>query len=172
MINVAEIMTRRPLVTIDPHANVAQATALIRDSGVSHLLVTDHGALLGVVCRCDLDEASELDAIANRMTHHPLCLEPGCSAAEAAALMRMEDVSLLPVVDRGEVVGVVGRRDLRAHGFQVDQLGEQAVCAACGSHQHVRADGPVHPVGFCLDCRHSSRPPQPDDELDELGAAG
>jgi len=169
MINVAEIMKRRPLVTIDPRANVAEATALIRASGVSHLLVTDHGALLGVVCRCDLDEASDLEAVASRMTHHPLCLEPSSSPDEAAALMRVEDVSLLPVVDRGEVVGVVGRGDLRAHGFEVDQLEEQAVCAACGSRQHVRAHGPLHPVGFCLDCLHSSRPYHPDDELGGTG---
>jgi CBS domain-containing protein len=167
MINVVEIMNRGPFVTIGPRARVAEAAAVSRASAVSHLLVTDAEVLIGVVCICDLDEAPELEVVENVMTRQPLCLEPGASAGEAVELMQVERISLLPVVDAGVLVGVVGRRDLRAAGLIVDGLGEHAACASCGSHRHVRAHEPMQVVGFCLDCRRSSRPPTLDDELGE-----
>jgi CBS domain-containing protein len=46
------------------------------------------------------------------MTVNPKTAEPSSSAIEAARLMRDEDVGSLPVIDQGELIGMVTDRDI------------------------------------------------------------
>ena len=46
------------------------------------------------------------------MTVEPRSAKPGLSLAEAAQLMKSEDVGSLPVVDDGHLVGVLTDRDI------------------------------------------------------------
>lgn len=50
--------------------------------------------------------------VGDAMTSPAVTIEPETSVAEVAALMVDQRLSTLPVVDRGELVGVVGRRDV------------------------------------------------------------
>lgn len=162
MPTVSELMTAAPLVTIPPDATVSQAARAIAEQGVSHLLVTLHDKLVGVVCICDLDAAPQAASIAEHMSARPLTVEPDATAAAALERMRESGVSCMPVVSRGALEGVLTLSDLQRGGCAPET--EQR-CAACGSDDHVRAHEHMQVVGFCLECRRSSQPPRWDDEL-------
>ena len=50
--------------------------------------------------------------VRHAMTEAPQTISPDMNAADAAAMMRSEDVGVLPVVRDGELVGLVTDRDL------------------------------------------------------------
>jgi CBS domain-containing protein len=50
--------------------------------------------------------------VRHAMTASPQTIDPDMNAADAAALMRSEDIGVLPVVKDGELVGLVTDRDL------------------------------------------------------------
>lgn len=58
--------------------------------------------------------------VGNLMTLDPITIEPGASASEAETLMKTYRVSGLPVVDRGELAGVISQTDLMvAHSSEM-----------------------------------------------------
>jgi CBS domain-containing protein len=162
MRRVDEVMTRVPLATLEPAATVSAATRLMAERRISHVIVTDHGRVAGVVCACDLERSLDQDAIGQHMSRSPVTLALGESAFTAARCMLEQGISCLPVVQAGELVGVVTLSDLRRAGLLELAPGR---CSACGDDDHVRGTDPTHEVGFCLECRRSSRPPEPDDDL-------
>jgi CBS domain-containing protein len=50
--------------------------------------------------------------VRHAMTESPQTIDPGMNAGDAAALMRSEDVGVLPVVKDGKLLGLVTDRDL------------------------------------------------------------
>lgn len=46
------------------------------------------------------------------MTPHPTCAEPETTVEEIATLMKQEDIGCVPVVDDGQIVGMVTDRDI------------------------------------------------------------
>lgn len=52
------------------------------------------------------------DSVRNTMTENPRTVSPDLPVAEAARLMRSEDVGSLPVLENERVVGVVTDRDM------------------------------------------------------------
>jgi CBS domain-containing protein len=139
-VRVDEIMTR-DVVTVardTPLKEVAAVLALKRISGVP---VCADGRVVGVVSEADILRKEqgavepgrrvawllrsldgELDKLTARtageaMTRSALTIGPSASVAEAARLMLGRRVNRLPIVDRGELVGIVTRADLvRAFG--------------------------------------------------------
>jgi acetoin utilization protein AcuB len=159
---VSQIMTREHLVTLMPSASVAEATRRLRDSDVSHLMVVERDALVGVVCMCDLDQANASSPVAAIMGAEPFTIEAHSATAEAARSMLEAEISCLPVLRDGCLVGVVTISDLVRAGV-VDLPVRQ--CASCGSTDHVRCEKHGRVVGFCLECTRRSEPPRWDDDL-------
>ena len=163
MRHVEEIMTRSPLITIELGASVAQALRLIAERGVSHLLVMERERLAGVVCACDLEQIGADAAIdACACAHPPLTVESASTAFDAAREMLTREVSCLPVMRAGRLVGIVTASDLRRAGLLDPASGR---CAACGSRDHVRCAHGVRDVGFCLECTRKSEPPRWDEDV-------
>jgi len=50
--------------------------------------------------------------VRHAMTEHPHTIDPDMNAADAASIMKTEDVGALPVVKDGALIGVVTDRDL------------------------------------------------------------
>jgi CBS domain-containing protein len=97
MDQIAELMTASPLATISGDALVAQASRLMGEQSVSHLLVFDDERLVGVVCVCDLDRADTGTLVRACVTRAPLTLDAGVSVGEAAHVMREEGINCLPL---------------------------------------------------------------------------
>jgi CBS domain-containing protein len=133
---VKDVMTRTPY-TIDPEAPIGTATAVMRDRGVRHLPVVDEaGKLVGMVSDRDVRDAVFAPAFAERlsqaarrrvrglnetldrlkvkdvMTWDAMTTEPDALLAQAAALMFEGQISSLPVVQKGKLVGIVTERDV------------------------------------------------------------
>ncbi len=65
------------------------------------------------------DQVREVDMVkrsAHGIIHDPLTLEPDETVSEVRRLMEEHNISGLPVVDEGKVVGILTRRDLKYQG--------------------------------------------------------
>ena len=124
---VSNIMTPNPL-TVTPRNAIRTAVNLMREGGFRRLPVVDRGRLVGVITDRDLRRAANspfvvreqwydnfiLDHIevGSCMTPNPVTIGPTESVAEAARLMRNHKIGGLPVIDNGQLVGIVTETDL------------------------------------------------------------
>ena len=160
-IHVATLMAG-DLLTVEPSILVREATRLVNERGISHLLVTGEEGLEGIVCLCDLDQAPTGASVGECMSRELLTVEPQMSADEAGRIMLGRGVSCLPVLADGQLVGVLTLGDLKRAGV-VDLPID--TCVACGSDEHIRCEHTGRSVGYCLDCTRRSEPPGPNDDL-------
>jgi acetoin utilization protein AcuB len=139
---VADIMTSNP-VTVTPRNAIRTAINLMREGGYRRLPVVDRGRLVGIITDRDLRRAANspfvvreqwydnfiLDHIevGSCMTPNPLTIEPSTLIAEAARMMRNHKIGGLPVVEEGQLVGIVTETDLL--DFLISLLADQAVPA-------------------------------------------
>jgi CBS domain-containing protein len=148
---VRDVMTRS-VVSVHPTTPIKEVAQLLIDNGISGVPVVDvTGAVLGVVSEADLlikeqgadairhrplarfrGESAEsraqlikLGAVtaADAMTAPAITITPARSIHDAAAIMTNRKVNRLPVVDDGQLVGIVSRSDLvRAYVRSDDEL--------------------------------------------------
>ena len=116
MPKVESIMSRN-LVTAAPADLLTEAARLMDERRVGAALVLDGGALRGIVTERDVLRAVaagrvESSTVADCMTADPETAEPSDSVGQAAVLMIHGGFRDLPVVDGGQVVGIVSIRDL------------------------------------------------------------
>ncbi len=104
---------------IGPEATVYDALALMADKGVGALLVTDATGPVGLFSERDYARNVILKGRTSRdtpvreiMTRHVLCVAPDQPVEEAMALMTEHRVRHLPVIEQGQVLGMVSIGDL------------------------------------------------------------
>jgi acetoin utilization protein AcuB len=124
---VAERM--RPVaVSVPPTASLADAEGAMTAHGLPWVPVVQNGRLVGLVTEDDLAAARPSPATtltvgeiiyhmttipaAAVMRRDPQVVAPDTPLAEAASLLRDESVGVLPVVQDGRLVGLLGAGDL------------------------------------------------------------
>ena len=162
MQSVEHVMTRPPLITMRPERAVSEALGLMAERDVSHVLVLEGEALLGIVCMCDLERADYGESIGACVSSAPLTLDATATTFEAARCVLEEGISCLPITRAGAVVGIVTVGDLR-HAGALERYPDR--CASCGSADHVRVSRRTPGIGFCLECTRTSEPPAEDDDI-------
>jgi predicted transcriptional regulator len=162
MRSVEHVMTHPPLVTMRSDSAVSEAIGLMAERDVSHVLVVDGEALLGVVCICDLERAEYGGSIGTCVSSAPLTLDAAASTFEAARCMIEQGISCLPITRAGALVGVLTASDLR-HAGVLERHPDR--CASCGSADHVRVSPRTPGIAFCLECTRTSEPPAADDDI-------
>jgi CBS domain-containing protein len=113
---VADIMTR-DLVSVDPGTSLVEAAQRMHGRHVGAALVLDGERLQGILTERDLLRAVASSPIhdqtaADWMTRHPETIEPADTTGHAATLMIHGGFRHLPVLESGQVVGVLSIRDL------------------------------------------------------------
>lgn len=105
--------------SVTPDASVHEAIQLMVQKRVGSVLVVDDGTVQGIVTERDFAQKVAVDGksspdtpVAEVMTTHVLCTRPEQTIEEAMALMTDKRVRHLPVLDAGEIVGVVSIGDL------------------------------------------------------------
>lgn len=114
--HVSDVMTQAT-VTESPMDTLADAAARMWHEQTGSLLVMEDSTMVGIVTERDVLKAVarglSLDVpVMEVMTRDVLTVSPSTLLFEAAALMSSRWIRHLPVIDHGQVVGVVSQRDL------------------------------------------------------------
>ncbi len=135
-IRVKDIMTKDP-ITVEPEAPLGTAMALLGEKGIRHLpVIDDAGQLVGIITDRDLRNAAMAPALAEHlslraqrrlrgvsqaledlkvkdaMTWGVVTTHPEATISRAAAIMFQGRFGSLPVVEGGQLVGILTERDV------------------------------------------------------------
>lgn len=123
---VQDWMRENP-VTIDPSATLAAAQEMMRENEVRRLPVVERGELVGIITHSDIlrqipasidetDDDTRLlltqRTVREVMTYSPITINPSATIQEAAERMLEYQISGLPVVRNGKVVGIITESDI------------------------------------------------------------
>ena len=124
---VKELMTPSPITT-GTNMPVLEARQLMVDKRIRHLLVAEGTKLLGIITDRDIrlnlpSPATSLSVweinyllarmtVDSAMTKRVVTVGPHEDAKEAAALMLDHRIGALPVVDGGQLIGIITETDL------------------------------------------------------------
>jgi len=153
--SLPQVMSQ-PVVALHASDTVSAALATAREHGVHHFPVCMHEQIVGMVCTCDLQEASLEQPVAEVM-RPAVTLPASRTAADAAMLMRAADVGSVLVVDwRGSPCGIVTRRDLNGE-TPVAAILKDCRCECCGTAHHLHRYGERQ---LCFSCRERAAEPR------------
>jgi CBS domain-containing protein len=116
---VREVM-KTTLYSVDPSTTVGEAISLMAQNRIGSALIMEGGKLIGIFTERDTVRAisQSYDAptheISSWMTRDPKTVSPDVDSEDALRTMLDSGFRHLPVVERGEVIGMVSMRDLAA----------------------------------------------------------
>lgn len=127
---VSELMTT-DVLTVSPSTSLKEVALILAMRGISGVPVVEDGVVLGVVSEADIlmkergqverkrfhrrkPDSPKLDAktAGEAMTTPAITTSPRRHIDEVARIMTDQRINRLPVVDRGQLVGIVTRADL------------------------------------------------------------
>jgi acetoin utilization protein AcuB len=124
---VSDLMTTSP-ITVGPETPVLDARQLMIDKRFRHVLIAEGSKLLGIVTDRDIrlnlpSPATSLSVweinyllarltVESVMTKSLVIVSPRQDTREAALLMLDHKIGALPVVDGGQLVGIITETDL------------------------------------------------------------
>ena len=118
---VRDAMTTKP-ETVGPDTPVTEAAQLLQHKDVGSVPVVDQGRLVGILTDRDLalrviaEARDPAKVTAGEVASQDLVtVEPTQSLAEALRLMASRQLRRLPVVDQGQLVGVLAQADIAQH---------------------------------------------------------
>lgn len=123
---VRDFMNQAP-ATVRPNATLAEALQLMADRKVRHVVVVEpqEAAVVGILSDRDLamfydpagmtQERWQQGSVSKLMSKTPVTIGSGAKVEEAARMLLREGVSALPVVDNGQLVGILSDRDFVRH---------------------------------------------------------
>jgi CBS domain-containing protein len=105
--------------TIGPEAPVIDALRLMAEHGIGALPVLDRGKLAGILSERDyarkvvlLGRSSQDTPVRDIMTSRVVCVGPQRTVEECMALMTDKRIRHLPVIEHGELIGLLSIGDL------------------------------------------------------------
>lgn len=107
------------IISIDPDASVLDAIKLMADKGISSVLVTEGGTLAGILTERDYarkviikGRASDTTPVRDIMTSEVITTSSSQTVNECMEMMTAKKCRHLPVVDDGDLVGLISIGDL------------------------------------------------------------
>ena len=83
--------------------------------GVRELPVVEHGRVVGIVAKRDLDPYVghfEWTTVRTAMTPDPVTVQPDMPASEVAYVLVSRQINAVPVASAGSLIGMISRHDL------------------------------------------------------------
>lgn len=143
---VRDFMTRK-VIYISPDTTIAHAADLMREQDIHRLPVIEHDKLVGLVTEGTIAEASpskattlsiyEMNYLLNKTTvkdvmiRDVITVSQFASLEDAVYLMFKHKVGILPVMDNGQMSGVITDRDVFKAFLKVSGYGEDGVRIRC-----------------------------------------
>jgi CBS domain-containing protein len=132
---VAQILDEkgRDLLTIDADATVLAAVRQMVDANVGSLLVTESGEITGIITERDflrrvaLEGRTDEGTAVREIMSSPLIVTAEATVDECMAIMTDRRIRHVPVVEEGEVVGLISIGDLvkfksKQQSFEIQYL--------------------------------------------------
>ena len=121
----------RDVATIEPDATLSQAIARLGEMKIGALPVVEAGGVQGIISERDViyclrDRGADvLEWPVSRVMSSPaITVEPSTPVLSALATMTKRRIRHLPVVERGELAGIVSIGDLVKH--RMERIEEEA----------------------------------------------
>ncbi|HEX5251726.1 MAG TPA: CBS domain-containing protein [Gaiellales bacterium] len=124
-VTLRDFMSGGDVLTIEPSVTLSEAARAMRRREVGAAVVTAGGNLVGIFTERDLLRAiadsrhPDQHRVESYMTPDPITLPPDHLPSEAAQIMHDRKFRHIPVVEDGEVIGVVSIRDLVTAGMHI-----------------------------------------------------
>ncbi len=122
MKNVRDILRSKPaapVFSVRSDTKVLDAVKLMAEKSVGALLVIDEGKLAGIVSERDyarkvvlMSRSSHTAEVREIMTHNLITVDPTQTMEYCMELMTEKHIRHLPVVENGELVGLISIGDL------------------------------------------------------------
>jgi CBS domain-containing protein len=129
MRKIADIMSS-DCVTVTPQDNIYECAVKMKENDIGFLPVVEGRKLVGVVTDRDLvvrgyaEKHSGSASVTEVMTEAVRTIPSDMSVDDAAKLMASEQIRRLPVVENGELKGVVSIGDLAVREIFVNEAGD------------------------------------------------
>jgi nanoRNase/pAp phosphatase (c-di-AMP/oligoRNAs hydrolase) len=121
-VRVGDLMSF-PVASVSSATSMEEVAQLLRHKGYTGLPVIDDGELKGVISRRDFKrvrQKKQLSApVKAFMTTKVFTITPEKSPTQAVGVMVKHDVGRLPVVQNGEVIGIVTRSDVMLYFYDL-----------------------------------------------------
>ena len=115
-LTVADVMST-DVEVIRPDAPADSAWHRLEFRDIHHLVVVDHGTVVGVISARDLGDVPgravrRRKLVADLMTPQLVTVSPGASLRHAARVLKGRGIGCLPVFTRNRLVGILTTTDL------------------------------------------------------------
>ena len=114
-VTVADAMSS-PVVTVEPTTPLSRLVEMMYETKHLGFPVVERGALVGIVALADVHKISPLDREAMQvrdvMTRTPTTLSPSAPLIDALKVISGMNIGRIPVVEDGNLVGIVTRTDV------------------------------------------------------------
>jgi CBS domain-containing protein len=117
-VTLRDFMSGGDVLTIEPTVTLGEAARAMRRRDVGAAVVYEGGELIGIFTERDLLRAiaesrhPDEHHVREYMTPDPITLPPDHAPSEAAQIMTERKFRHIPVVEDGELIGIVSIRDL------------------------------------------------------------
>jgi len=116
-LHVSEVM-RTPASTITPGSPIVEAATRLRDEGIGSLVVERDGESVGIITESDIVAVTAAEGDTRKLTVEDVMATPLVTVGSDADLgvavdrLRTHGIKKLPVVEDGELVGIVTTTDI------------------------------------------------------------
>jgi nanoRNase/pAp phosphatase (c-di-AMP/oligoRNAs hydrolase) len=121
-VQISDLMSF-PVHTVTAETRMEEVALILRARGISGIPVVKGENVVGMISRRDFRKMRKESQIRSPvrafMTTDVLTIEPGKSPTQAAQLMVKHDVGRLPVVDRGQIIGIITRSDVMRYFYDL-----------------------------------------------------
>ncbi len=120
---VSEIMTKQ-VISVSSNASLGDLEAIFEKKPIHHIMVVDEGALQGVISKNDLlttyraNNGHDGVQAKDVMVANPMTVEPEDTIGLVSDIILANKFHSLPVVDDGELVGIVTNHDLIKYAYR------------------------------------------------------
>lgn len=112
MIFIKDLMTENP-ICISPYLSISDATYLMADKRIRHLLVVENSILLGILSINDIPRNTKShQQVKDFMALNPVTIQFDEPLQNAISIFDTLKIGSLPVLDDQRLVGIITRYDV------------------------------------------------------------
>lgn len=168
LVSVRDAMTRK-VITAGQNTTVAKAAKIMAERGVGSIVIVKGERPVGILTERDLlmkvlstDSKPSKVRVGKIMSTPLVSIGPDVDISEAARMMARSKIRRLPVVERGNLVGIITTSDITAISPELMEVAsrpevpakeeiEESVCEACGEVTTSLYE--VNGMWVCENCR-------------------